>query len=575
MMLPLLALLPLALASPLFPRQNATSSNSTSPGSPSGSGSPSVTIIPEGRDVYTGIPFAAPPVGDLRFTAPQAPTWNTTSFSATKPPPACLQNPNGTLAGSYGISEDCLYLNVYTPAGANASTAYLPVMVWVYGGGFTSGSSSYYNATFLMLEGISTGRPFIFVSLNYRLGIFGWGSGAEIAQNNAANLGLRDVTKGLQWVQENIWAFGGNPSEASGVTVFGQSAGAISISLLYLQPNLNLFSRAIMESGAQSVSPIGPTATTWQTAYNAVVSAANCSVTNTTAAGNQSTFDCLKALPAQQLLAAQLKVQGMLQFAGFIFGKSPSIDGDLIPDSPHTLLANGQFAQKPYISGNVKDEGTTFVPTAVSSEAQLGLFVNVLEPIAPDNATLAQLLQLYPNDPTVGSPFGTGNETFGLSPVFKQAAAIVGDGTFQSSRRWFLQSTASNFPDLATWSYFWNVSGPGTPAYEGVPHASEVLYVFGAPQAPGYGNYTASDKVLSSAIGNYWINFAVYGDPSPANSPVNLTSWPQYGYSSGSKNLLDFSTGNISVITDDYREQQIAFFSSNPTQFNLRRGDSS
>jgi carboxylesterase type B len=82
---------------------------------------------------------------------------------------------------------------------------------------------------------------------------------------------------------------------------------------------------------------------------------------------------------------------------------APSIDGDLIPDSPHTLLANGQFAQKPYISGNVKDEGTTFVPTAVSSEAQLGLFVNVLEPIAPDNATLAQLLQLYPNEPTVGS----------------------------------------------------------------------------------------------------------------------------------------------------------------------------
>jgi hypothetical protein len=276
---------------------------------PEGTGGQGVTITGTnyaafGQDVYTGIPFAAPrkysrpphlnhaaehiprffesvhhaepephadrrlssltavAVGDLRFTAPQAPTWNTTSFSATKPPPACLQNPNGTLAGSYGISEDCLYLNVYTPAGANASTAYLPVMVWVYGGGFTSGSSSYYNATFLMLEGISTvclarlarplrpgqmqwlkvqGRPFIFVSLNYRLGIFGWGwvarhrvqingtarrwsdssswcrSGAEIAQNNAANLGLRDVTKGLQWVQENIWAFGGNPSEASGV----------------------------------------------------------------------------------------------------------------------------------------------------------------------------------------------------------------------------------------------------------------------------------------------------------------------------------------------------------------------
>jgi carboxylesterase type B len=156
------------------------------------------------------------------------------------------------------------------------------------------------------------------------------------------------------------------------VTVFGESAGAILISLLYLQPDIALFKGAIMESGAQSTAPIGPTGTTWQGPYDLLVEYAGCSgnaSANSTSASNASSFDCLKALPADQILAAQEKVKQIPQYSlasvkvphsrvrtdsSFVF--APTIDGDIIPDSPHSLLAEGQFAKIPYISGNMKDE---------------------------------------------------------------------------------------------------------------------------------------------------------------------------------------------------------------------------
>jgi carboxylesterase type B len=177
-----------------------------------------------------------------------------------------------------------------------------------------------------MSEGLGSHRPFIFVGLNYRLGAFGFPYGEEIAENNAANLGLRDVQKGLEWVQEHIWAFGGNPDQ---VTVFGESAGAILISLLYLQPDIKLFKSAIMESGAQSTAPIGPTGSTWQGPYNALVNYAGCNTTaltngtasnstagNSTSAANfSSSFECLKSIPASQLLLAQQRTQQLPQYS--------------------------------------------------------------------------------------------------------------------------------------------------------------------------------------------------------------------------------------------------------------------
>ncbi|WVF69607.1 hypothetical protein IAT40_004385 [Kwoniella sp. CBS 6097] len=603
----LLALLPLALGAPTTSPSSSSAANATanatatatattsgSNNSTSGYSAPTVKIYPNSangngveitgvnypqfkQDVYLGVPFAAPPVGDNRFKAPQDYVYNF-SVTAEHTPPACLQDPKGA---AHNTSEDCLFLNVFAPQGANAQSAYLPVMVFVHGGSFTSGDASIYNGTFLEAAGALTDRPFIYVSVQYRLGVFGWGYGSGFGENGAGNLGLRDIKKGLEWVQQNIWAFGGNPDQ---VTVFGESAGAIAISLLYLDENINLFKGAIMESGAQSTLPLGPTASLWDDAYQYLLTVTNCTTTPSTngtanstevASSGDSAWNCLKTLPAEQLLQGQLAVKSnVLYQAGFVYG--PSIDGDLVPDSPHSLLSQGKFAKIPFISGNNKDEGTGFVPKTVNSTEFALTLISLLEAGVPNNETLLQLTQLYPNDPSLGSPFGTGNETFGLSPSFKQAAAIFGDAAFQATRRHFLAQ--ANVHGLSqTWTYQFEQPTPDYPPYLGVFHASEIPFVFGAAR-PEIGfpsismNYTAQDAQLSDTMINYWLNFAYFTNPNgPSDSSVaNATYWPTHDISQN-KNILRLKSDNVTLFQDDYRQEQTDFFISRPEQFNYRR----
>ncbi|OWZ67867.1 hypothetical protein AYX15_01223 [Cryptococcus neoformans] len=521
------------------------------------------------QDVYLGIPFAKPPVGDLRFRPPQSHIYNSSTFQATTPPPACMQD-NST--NNLTISEDCLYLNIYAPAGSNATNNWLPVMVWVYGGSFTAGSNNLYPGTALLDYAQHTNRSFIYVALNYRLGVFGWGTGSGFAEYNAANLGLKDIIKGLTWVQENIWAFGGNPEK---VTVFGESAGAVSISLLFLNQSTTLFSGAIMESGAQSTVPTGPTNTTWENAYASLLDVTNCT---TPSDKNVTQFQCLKEMPGQELLKAQLTVQSQTEFsAGFIF--CPTIDGKLIPDSPHTLISQGHMAHKPFITGNNKDEGTRFVPPTINSTLYgLGI-ITLGEPVDPTKMALNELVSLYPDVTSLGSPFDTGNETFGLSSAFKQFAAIYGDAQFQAPRRHFLRQ-ANKHGNTQTWTYLFEQYTPGALPYLGSYHGSEVIYALGgakpglAEKAGSKTNYTEADAQLSNTMMNYWLNFAYYHNPNgQCGCPdpySNETYWPRHDYSSYSRNMLSLKSGNVTVIEDNYREAQISFFVDNAKQFNAR-----
>ncbi|WVQ75789.1 hypothetical protein IAR50_005422 [Cryptococcus sp. DSM 104548] len=580
-------------ASPLHARQSSTTSSTSA-------ASPTATIYPDtsqGRpieivgttyqeqtsDAYLGIPFAKPPVNDLRFAPPESYVYNTSSYTAQTLPAACMQDLSGSIV-SYGseISEDCLFLNVYTPAGINTTNEELPVMVWVYGGSFTSGSINLYNSSHFSAYAQEIDHPIIHVALNYRLGALGWGIGSGFAENNATNLGLRDIKAALGWVQENIGAFGGDPKK---VTVYGESAGAIAVSLLFLDPETELFSQAIMESGAPSTTPIGSEAT-WEDAYQALLLASNCSTSasnssnssNTTTFTNSTTsspFDCLRTLPAEQILAAQITIKNQTAFgAGFIFG--PTEDGDLIPDSPHTLIGQGKVANKPFITGNNKDEGTLFTPTAIPSALYGAEFLNLLEPNGLSNETLAQLFSYYPNNASLGSPFDTGNETFGLDPSFKQLAAILGDAQFQAQRRYFLRQ-ANQHGNGKTWTYQFEQLASGSPGYLGVYHASEISYVYGSAK-PGEtaltgvpGNYTDADTRLSESIMEYWLNFAYYADPNGSNgtSTSNATYWP--AHNTDDKQILRLIADNITVFSDDYREEGMDFVLDNPTQFNERR----
>ncbi|RXK40883.1 hypothetical protein M231_01731 [Tremella mesenterica] len=459
-----------------------------------------ITFPQFGQDVFLSIPYAEPPVGDLRFRPPEAKVFNASSYAATSQPPACLQL-NNTLIGSFGVSEDCLYLNVFTPQGWGPNSPPLPVMVYVHGGAFQAGGISGYNATAILKRGIATNRPVIFVAIAYRLNILGFGSGSDIAANGAANLGLKDLQLGFQWVQENIWAFGGDPTQ---VTAFGQSAGATAITLLYLNQNTTLFRSAIMESGAQGTTPIGPTSTTWEATYDLFAQFSGCMAPASTsthatigsrdsAGSNTTTFDCIKALSAEAILNATALVVNVT---------APSIDGEIITDSPHTLLAEGKFSKLPFITGNCVDEGTSFVPTSVTNETQVSMYIDSFEPVPPNTTILQDLLQVYPDDPSLGSPYGTGNETFGLAPEFKQIASIFGDALFQANRRWLLKQ-ARDHGQPKIWSYLWTEPPIGiSPPYQGVAHGCEVYYVYGFVRAET--GYNAEQVALAQRVEDYW-----------------------------------------------------------------------
>ncbi|KAL1408082.1 hypothetical protein Q8F55_004880 [Vanrija albida] len=549
-----------------------------------------------GLDNYFGIPFAKPPIGDLRF-APPEPAALSSPVNATALRNACMQKPNALTFGAPGVDEDCLYLNVVTPPGASKSGDKLPVLFWIYGGSFTEGTGATYTFPILPNWAQQMKRPVVLVTINYRLGIFGWGYGKEIAAHGAANLGLRDQNLALQWVQDHISAFGGDPAK---VTVFGESAGAISIANLMLDTRTDLFRGAIMQSGAQSTLPGGPVESTWQAPYDELVKLAGCG--NASSAGvapfegltpdEEARFQCLKKLPAAALQDAATKIKGQLQYIGaFIFG--PSIDGDLIPDRTTTLLSAGTYKHIPFITGNVQDEGTGFLPQSslISGPAALTLLVSTILPRPVSPAVVEKVLKAYPDDPAKGAPYGTGSETFGLPSTWKQAASILGDAAFQSRRRAFLR-TANEQGLTQTWTYNFKGPTPGAPPIVGYAHGSDVFYWFGyvSNQAASFAagldtggllpsGYTPADIKLSENMMSYVVNFAYDLDPNGKAAPLSkratcrprptggpgpgtnssLPLWPAHTYPAN-KNSLELASGAIKVTQDDFRDDQMAVF---------------
>ena len=497
-------------------------------------------LPPNGTNVnqYLGVPFAAAPVGDLRFAPPQTACYNGT-VNATAQPPSCMQAPGNSLNG---VSEDCLFLNIVTPSNASDSQPDLPVIVWIYGGYDLIGGVNNYDGSPVVEQGLASGTPVVHVSLNYRLGAFGFPTGPDAAEHGAANLALHDVNKALEWVRDNIWAFGGDKSK---VTVYGESAGAFQTSFLYLKPDQNLFRGAIMQSGAQSSAPMGPTATSYVDSWNKFAALANCT---------DDSWNCLKSIPAQQLLDAQLELLDT-EFLHFPF--APSINGDIIPDSPYKLLEQGAFARIPFISGNNEDEGTFFFApnTTNATEDYVTAAIQALESLKPlDNSTLQGLLAVYPDVAPAGAPFGTGDDLFGGPPEFKQLSAMYGDILFQAGRRHFFQAAhQQNFTD--NWSYLFTASTPGQPDYRRAFHTADVGYVFGA----GYA-YGGDNLVLGQAMIQYWLNFATYLDP---NGP-SLPQWDKYG---DDKVMLQLNQTNITAVSDTYREEAFQFLLDNHEAF--------
>ncbi|KAJ2991676.1 hypothetical protein NUW58_g2434 [Xylaria curta] len=442
-----------------------------------------------------------------------------------------------------GQTEDCLTMRVQRPAGTKPG-AKLPVFFWIYGGGFELGSPQMYDARSLISEGVSQKKPFIFVAVNYRVGGFGFMPGKEILADGAANLGLLDQRMGLEWVQDNIAAFGGDPAK---VTLWGESAGAISVynqmALYdgnYTYKGNKLFRAGIMNSG--SLVPADKVdCERCQDVYDQVVREAGCS-------GSKDTLQCLRAADYDTFLKAANSVPGILSYTSVALSYVPRPDGVALLDSPDVLAKNGRYAAVPMIIGDQEDEGTLFslFQSNLTTEAHL---IDYLSKVFFQNAprsTVADLVGTYSPALSAGSPFRTSilNSPY---PQFKRLAAILGDLVFTLTRRVFLEIASEVRPDVPSWSYLSSYDY-GTPIL-GTFHGSDILQVF----------YGILPNHASKAIRSYYFSFLYTMDPNNG-TPNTLAKWPKW---KDGKQLMNFYSAFSVLLKDDFRSGSYNWLTNN------------
>ncbi|KAK0194628.1 esterase 1 [Armillaria mellea] len=516
-------------------------------------------------DFFGGIPYAEPPLGSLRLRPSvlkshlNAGIFNASSFGL-----ACLQ-PG---MSSDLISEDCLTINILRPSGVTGRSS-LPVLFWTFGGGFESGSASTFDGSAIVAQSVIRGTPVIYVNFNYRLGPLGFPQGAEAASRGILNLAIRDQLAALEWVQVNIGAFGGDKHKACWNI----------IAIIHHRINNTIGDRLWRECGFYHDVHTVPkpihiqvrkSGATSSLAFNAqrredswtnfVQGIPDCA----SFVGTSSTVKCLQSVNSSDVLEGLL-----LAFAEADeqFPFDPTLDGPhgLFPGLPSELFPRGQFARLPFIAGTNLDEGTLFCPTALNYTNDLLKEIvdaNFSPPTVPSNI-LDELLALYPDDPSAGSPYNTGNETFGLSPLFKKCAALTGDLMFDSQRRHWIQTASES--GVKAFGYRFTQPSPTLPADLGVSHGSEIRFVYGDP---GTLNQSASATVLGIAMIDYWVSFATSLDPNDGRgSPRPI--WPQYAPKR--QVLLQLNGANLTVIPDDYNKEKIDFIVSEGSIFRHRR----
>ncbi|KAJ7491235.1 extracellular triacylglycerol lipase precursor, partial [Mycena latifolia] len=504
----------------------------------------------DGIERFAGIPYAAPPLGRGRFmpTTLMA-TLGVTRFNATQFGPGCIQQDPVS-----EISEDCLTINVFRPS--NCAEDSLPVMFYIHGGAFLSktvssaGASSLYDGSALVTRSIERGAPMIYASINYRLGPFGFPQGQEAISKGALNIGLKDQLLALQWVKKNILAFGG---DASKVTVVGESAGAHSVDIHILGPSLKHLARGavIQSSYREPQLDSHRWEPAWQTFVSSVPQCAG--QTNTT-----HTFACMQRVSNTTLLleawAAASALYGNMCF-------NPVIDGPggLMVD---LLSQVTPLSPLPVMIGSNKDEGTIFVPQDTNSSDTIRNYIIVPSTPSPGGqsaleAAADRILELYPGDPSLGSPFGTGNETFGVGSQYKRFAAVSGDFTFEWHHRAFAQYMSSE-AQVPTFVYKFQDPDASLPA--------AIAGSFPSAALGGTLNSTSAET-LSTQMMDYWMSFAVSLNPNDGRGS-HRPQWDDYSKTQASREtLIQLDGHNLTMIPDDYREEQIAFIMQDPVLF--------
>jgi len=428
--------------------------------------------------VFKGIPFAAPPIGDLRWRPPQpARNWDgvraADTFSAN-----CMQRqagggafpPYGGDRSATEMSEDCLYLNVYTTAAS--ATDRRPVMVWIHGGAFTSGAGAIYQGEDLARKNV------VVVTVNYRLGVFGFLAHPELtkesANHSSGDYAVLDQIAALKWVQKNIAAFGGDPTR---VTIFGESAGSWSVNNLVATPLAKgLFQRAIGESGGQF--------TITRTQSEAEQAGAKFAEAN-----GAASLSALRAMPAAALNGANG------------FQTSATVDGWVFPQDVLTIFKNGKQNDVPVIIGSNADEGSIFTPASVTT-------ASFRQQIERQYGTDAEaVLKLYPS-------------TSDKEARAAQAAAMR-DRTFGWEMRTWARLQTQTGKSKVFLYYLSHVPPLPDAEWIGAQHGAEIPYAFNWPNGKqsAHVSWTDGDRKLAEQLSSYWVTFAANGDPNGSSLP--------------------------------------------------------
>ncbi|XP_041854159.1 uncharacterized protein ces2b [Melanotaenia boesemani] len=465
-----------------------------------------------GVHAFLGVPFAKPPVGpSLRLTAPQpADAWEGVR-EATKQPPMCIQNVEAVQdllkkmdAGVLDlpdISEDCLYLNIYTPAN-RANNAKLPVMVWIHGGGFAMGSASMYDGSALAAY-----QDVVVVVIQYRLGLLGFLSTGD--EHVSGNFGLLDQVQALRWIKENIHNFGGNPDL---VTIFGESAGGVSVSLHLLSPlSDGLFHRAIAESGTAAMDLLvgGDPVPMMQMAANS----SGCSLEST-----KKISECMRSLDINTIITLAKDVN--LRFNIYV-------DGHFLTKPANELFEKHELITVPFMTGVNNHEGGWILPhyfglpnwSEGMDREHVVNFLSMLYP-NPKDAVMKDLI--------VNEYVGTGEDRVRNRDGFTQ---VMGDLYFTIAAI----KTANAHRDAGAPVYLYEYQHPPSflrskrPSFVGSDHGDEMFIVLGSCFTTTHVKLTdgcpEEEEELSRTMMSYWANFARTGSPNGDG----LVHWPKYG----------------------------------------------
>lgn len=473
---------------------------------------------------FHGIPYAAPPVGALRWAPPAPPEPWTDVRDASAAGAICSQL---TLAGVVG-NEDCLSLAVYRPARREPATP-LPVMVWIHGGSFVSGAGSIYDPRRLVESG-----DIIVVTLNYRLGMLGFlahpALTAESSDGLSGDYGLLDQQAALRWVRDNIAAFGGDPAQ---VTIDGQSAGGASVCAQLASPTTaGLFSRAIIQSASCASAPLALA----EAQGSSLASALGCSDASGAA-------ECLRGLPAEQLTSAQTAA---------LFG--PIAGGELLPEAPAAVVAAGRQAPVPVLIGGVSDEMRGFF--ALEYPLDPASYAGALAAHFPSFSAAAIAAEY----PLADYPEPYLALTAALSDSGAYLAGSLGGCVTSDLADLFSASTTTYAYDLDDPDFTWAPGLIPVPVPRGASHSSDIAFLFETRGVVLSEPFAPEQTALAGEMVSAWSAFIRAGDPNDADPSAPSTKWPRYD--AGARQMLHLEPG-ATAISPNFREShRCAFWQS-------------